>query len=147
MLAFASSCNFYRELKYCIDMTIKVEISYGEFLDKLSILEIKSERINDPAKLENINQELMLLRGLWAADPKAAIDIQAEWAQMKSINEKLWNIEDDIRDKERARCFDEEFIRLARAVYYTNDERADVKRRLNEKLGSVLVEEKSYADY
>ncbi len=128
-------------------MTIKVEISYGEFLDKLSILEIKSERINDPAKLENINQELMLLRGLWAADPKAAIDIQAEWAQMKSINEKLWNIEDDIRDKERARCFDEEFIRLARAVYYTNDERADVKRRLNEKLGSVLVEEKSYADY
>ena len=128
-------------------MTIKVEISYGEFLDKLSILEIKSERIRDPAKLENINRELGLLRDLWAADPKAAIDIQSEWAQMKSINEKLWDIEDDIRDRERARCFDEEFIRLARAVYYTNDERAEVKRRLNEKLGSALVEEKSYADY
>ncbi len=128
-------------------MIIKVEISYGEFLDKLSILEIKSERIHDPAKLENINRELVLLRDLWAADPKAAIDIQTEWAELKSINEKLWNIEDDIRDKERARCFDEEFIRLARAVYYTNDERAEVKRRLNEKLGSALVEEKSYADY
>lgn len=128
-------------------MTIKVEISYGEFLDKLSILEIKSERIRDPAKLENINRELGLLRDLWAADPKAAIDIQSEWAQMKSINERLWNIEDDIRDRERMRCFDEEFIRLARAVYYTNDERAEVKRRLNEKLGSALVEEKSYADY
>ncbi len=128
-------------------MTIKVEISYGEFLDKLSILEIKSERIRDPAKLENINRELGLLRDLWAADPKAAIDIQTEWVQMKSINEKLWDIEDDIRDRERTRCFDEEFIRLARAVYYTNDERAEVKRRLNEKLGSELVEEKSYADY
>ncbi len=128
-------------------MTIKVEISYGEFLDKLSILEIKSERIRDPAKLENINRELGLLRDLWAAEPKAAIDIQTEWMQMKSINEKLWDIEDDIRDRERARCFDEEFIRLARAVYYTNDERAEVKRRLNEKLGSTLVEEKSYADY
>ena len=128
-------------------MIIKVEISYGEFLDKLSILEIKSERIRDPAKLENINRELGLLRDLWAADPKAAIDIQSEWVQMKSINEKLWDIEDDIRDRERARCFDEEFIRLARAVYYTNDERAEVKRRLNEKLGSALVEEKSYADY
>ena len=128
-------------------MIIKVEISYGEFLDKLSILEIKSERIRDPAKLENINRELELLRDLWAADPKAAVDIQTEWGQLKAINEKLWDIEDDIRDRERARCFDEEFIRLARTVYYTNDERAEVKRRLNEKLGSALVEEKSYADY
>ncbi|HFQ13627.1 MAG TPA: hypothetical protein ENK40_02395 [Gammaproteobacteria bacterium] len=128
-------------------MTIKVDISYGEFLDKLSILEIKSERIHDAAKLENINRELALLRRLWAADPKSAIDISAEMAEMKAINEKLWQIEDDIRDKERARCFDEEFIRLARAVYYSNDERAAIKRRLNEKLGSELVEEKSYADY
>ncbi len=128
-------------------MTIKVDISYGEFLDKLSILEIKSERIHDAAKLENINRELALLRSLWAADPKSAIDISAEMAEMKAINEKLWQIEDDIRDKERARCFDEEFIRLARAVYYSNDERAAIKRRLNEKLGSELVEEKSYADY
>jgi len=128
-------------------MTIKVAISYGEFLDKLSILEIKSERISDPAKLENINRERALLQKPWMEDPKSGVDIQAEMREMKAINEKLWKIEDDIRDKERARCFDEEFIRLARAVYYTNDERADVKRRLNEKLGSELVEEKSYTDY
>ncbi len=137
----------YLNYKYCIDMTIKVAISYGEFLDKLSILEIKSERISDPAKLENINRERALLQKLWMEEPKFGVDIQAEMREMKAINEKLWEIEDDIRDKERARCFDEEFIRLARAVYYTNDERADVKRRLNEKLGSELVEEKSYTSY
>ncbi len=128
-------------------MAIKIEISSGEFVDRLSILEIKNERTQDPTRLENINRELCLLRDLWVADPGAAIDIQTEWAQMKSINEKLWDIEDDIRNRERTRCFDEEFIRLARAVYYTNDERVEVKRRLNEKLGSALVEEKSYADY
>ncbi len=128
-------------------MTIKVAISYGEFLDKLSILEIKSERISDPGKLENINRERALLQKFWMEDPKSGVDIQAEMREMKAINEKLWKIEDDIRDKERVRCFDEEFIRLARAVYYTNDERADVKRRLNEKLGSELVEEKSYTNY
>ena len=128
-------------------MNIKVEISYGEFLDKLSILEIKSERIKDAAKLENINRELTLLRALWQTDPKSSIDIEAEMSEMKVINETLWQIEDDIRDKERARCFDEAFIELARAVYYRNDERSDVKRRLNKKLGSQLVEEKSYADY
>jgi len=128
-------------------MTIKVEISYGEFLDKLSILEIKSERIDDAAKLENVNRELALLRKLWAADPQSSVDIEAEMAEMKAINETLWAIEDDIREQERARCFDEEFIRLARAVYYRNDERAEIKQRLNKKLGSELVEEKSYADY
>ncbi|VAX10198.1 hypothetical protein MNBD_GAMMA25-665 [hydrothermal vent metagenome] len=128
-------------------MNIKVEISYGEFLDKLSILEIKSERIHDAGKLENVNHELKLLRKLWAEDPKSSVDIQAEMAEMKRINETLWKIEDDIRDRERARDFGEEFVRLARAVYYINDERADVKRRLNKKLGSELVEEKSYADY
>ncbi len=113
-------------------MSIKVEISYGEFLDKLSILEIKSERIHDAGQLENVNHELKLLRKLWAEDLKSSVDIQAE---MKRINEKLWKIEDDIRDRERARDFGEEFVRLARAVYYINDERADVKRRLNKKLG------------
>jgi hypothetical protein len=128
-------------------MTIKVELSYGEFLDKLSILQIKSERIRDESKLANVNKEKELLKTLWAADPKSNVDIATELAEMKSINEKLWDIEDDIRDKERDKCFDDEFVRLARAVYYTNDERADVKRRINGKLGSELVEEKSYADY
>ena len=128
-------------------MTIKVEVSFGEFLDKITILEIKSERISDVVKLENVNRELSLLRDSWAAHPASKIDIRDEMARLKAINEKLWEIEDDIRDKERNETFDQDFIELARAVYFTNDERAAVKRELNLKLGSELVEEKSYADY
>ena len=128
-------------------MTIKVEASFGEFLDKITILEIKAERISDTAKLENINRELTLLRKSWTAHPASKTDISDEMARLKAINEKLWEIEDDIRDKERNKAFDQEFIELARAVYFTNDERAAVKRELNLKLGSELVEEKSYADY
>lgn len=128
-------------------MTIKIDISYGEFLDKVSILEIKNERIKDEMKLENIRNELNLLNKLWASDPQSNVDIKTELGEMKLINEKLWDIEDDIRDKERKKSFDDEFIRLARAVYFTNDERSNVKRRINEKLGSELMEEKSYADY
>ena len=128
-------------------MTIKVEASFGEFLDKITILEIKCERISDPAKLENVNRELNLLQKSWEAHPASKTDISDEMARLKAINEKLWEIEDDIRDKERNKAFDQEFIELARAVYFTNDERAAVKRELNLKLGSELVEEKSYADY
>jgi hypothetical protein len=129
------------------DMTIKVEVSFGEFLDKITILEIKSERISDKVKLENVNRELTLLQKSWAAHAASKTDISDEMARLKAINEKLWEIEDDIRDKERKKAFDQEFIELARAVYFTNDERAAVKRELNLKLGSGLVEEKSYADY
>jgi len=128
-------------------MTIKVEVSFGEFLDKITILEIKSERISNSEKLENVNRELSLLRDTWAAHPASQTDISKYKRQLKAINEKLWEIEDDIRDKERNKSFDQEFIELARAVYFTNDERAAVKRELNLKLGSELVEEKSYADY
>lgn len=128
-------------------MTIKVDVSVGEFLDKVTILEIKSERIKDAAKLENVNKELNLLKKIWAESEFASADISDEMARLKAINEKLWKIEDDIRDKERARSFDEGFIELARAVYYENDVRADIKKELNLKLGSDLVEEKSYADY
>ena len=128
-------------------MTIKITISYGEFLDKLSILEIKNERIKDEAKLANIRKELNLLKELWATDPQSNVDIKAELDEMKAINKKLWDIEDDIREKERNKSFDDEFVRLARAVYFINDDRSDVKRRINEKLGSELIEEKSYADY
>ena len=128
-------------------MTIKVEASFGEFLDKITILGIKSERISDSAKLENVNRELNLLQGIWQAHPASKTDISDELARLKAINEKLWEIEDDIRDKERDKTFDQAFIELARAVYFTNDDRAAVKRELNLKLGSDLVEEKSYADY
>jgi len=128
-------------------MTIQVDVSFGEFLDKISILEIKSERIKDENKLKNVNKELALLRGLWQACPASATDIQDEMMRLKRINEKLWEIEDDIREKERGREFDEKFIELARAVYYSNDERAAIKHELNMKLGSGLIEEKSYSDY
>lgn len=128
-------------------MTIKVELSVGEFLDKVTILEIKSERIKDPAKLENVNKELNLLKKIWGESEFAKVDISDEMSRLKAINEKLWVIEDDIRDKERDRAFDDKFIELARAVYYSNDERAAIKKELNVKLGSDLVEEKSYTDY
>ena len=128
-------------------MTIKVEVSVGEFLDKVTILEIKSERIEDVAKLENVNKELKLLQDIWRTSEFAKADISDEMGRLKAINEKIWEIEDDIRDKERDRNFDQQFIELARAVYYSNDERAAIKKELNLKLGSGLVEEKSYSDY
>jgi hypothetical protein len=126
---------------------IHVPISPGELIDKIAILQIKSERMTDAAKVANVRTELKLLEDTWRASGHAAADIAAEWAQLKSINEKLWAIEDDIRDKERAAAFDKEFIELARAVYFVNDERAAVKRAINARLGSRIVEEKSYKDY
>ena len=126
---------------------ISVPVSHGELIDKLTILEIKSERMTDPAKLANVREELELLGATWAGDPASAMDISTERAELKRINEALWEIEDEIRLKERAQVFDAHFIELARAVYVTNDRRAAVKRAINEKLGSRLVEEKSYQDY
>lgn len=126
---------------------ISVPISPGELIDKITILQIKAARITDAAKLANVRTELDLLESTWRASAYAAADIATEWAQLKTINEKLWDIEDRIRDKERARAFDGEFIELARAVYVTNDERAAVKRTINTRLGSRIVEEKSYAKY
>ena len=126
---------------------IKVPISPGELVDKITILEIKSARMNDPAKLANVRIELGLLQDTWRASAYAAHDIASQWAALRTINEKLWDIEDDIRDKERARTFDQEFIELARAVYVTNDERAAIKKRINTLLGSTIVEEKSYQQY
>ncbi len=126
---------------------IRVPISPGELLDKITILEIKSERIADPEKVANVRAELALLESTWRDSPYSTADIDAEWAALRRINEKLWDVEDRIRDKERDRSFDQEFIGLARAVYVTNDERAAVKREINTRLGSTIVEEKSYAQY
>jgi len=128
-------------------MTIQATISYGEFLDKLTILEIKKERIKDKNKLQNIQNELNSVTTAWQNCPASKIDIKAELAALKAINEKLWVIEDDIRDKERQQSFDQDFIDLARSVYFENDTRAKIKRDINVKLGSDLIEEKSYADY
>jgi Family of unknown function (DUF6165) len=126
---------------------ISVPISPGELIDKITILEIKSARMTDAAKLRNVRLELDLLTTTWRESAHAATDIGAQWQKLRAINEKLWDIEDDIRDKERARTFDARFIELARAVYVTNDERAAIKREINTKLGSRIVEEKSYAKY
>lgn len=128
-------------------MTIKVELAYGELLDKITILQIKSERITDESKLSNVNKELNLLNNLWQSDQKSSVDISTEFTALKDINEKIWDIEDGIRDKERVKEFDQEFIELARSVYFSNDKRAEIKRDINLKLGSDLLEEKSYSDY
>jgi Family of unknown function (DUF6165) len=126
---------------------ILVPISPGEMLDKITILRIKSARMADPKKLANVRLELDALERTWGVSAYAKADIDAEMTALLKVNERLWVIEDDIRDKERAQAFDAEFIRLARAVYFENDERAAIKRRINDKLGSSIVEEKSYAAY
>jgi len=124
-----------------------VPVSPGEVLDKITILEIKSERMTDPEKVANVRTELALLQDVWSSNIKDSETIQGLHAQLKQINEALWEIEDDIRDKERAKEFDDRFIELARAVYVTNDRRSQVKKELNLHLGSDIVEEKSYQDY
>ncbi|MDA0676014.1 MAG: DUF6165 family protein [Proteobacteria bacterium] len=128
-------------------LSFAVEVSAGELIDKITILEIKRERIADAAKRANVEAELeTLARARDAAIPPTAELIRLT-QRLKDINVRLWVIEDDIRDKERTRAFDAGFIELARAVYRTNDERADVKRAINNTLGSRLIEEKSYAAY
>jgi hypothetical protein len=126
---------------------IKVPLSPGELLDKITILRIKSKRMSDEKKLANVRLELQELEQTWSGSPYFKINIAADIDALQAVNEKLWVIEDDIRDKERAQAFDAEFVRLARAVYVENDERAAIKRRINLTLGSTLVEEKSYASY
>ena len=126
---------------------IKVPVSPGELLDKITILRIKSKRMTDPAKLANVRLELLILEQTWAASAYSKVDIASDVDALLTVNERLWLIEDEIRDQERAQNFGAEFIRLARAVYVENDERANIKRRINVTLGSAIVEEKSYRDY
>ena len=128
-------------------MSIKIELSVGELLDKISILQIKVERINDSSKLENIKKELSVLLSLWEGSVYVNHDLESEKNKLKLVNEELWDIEDKIREKEREQIFDKDFIELARSVYITNDKRADIKKIINSKTGSELVEEKSYSDY
>ena len=123
---------------------MKIEVSIGEIVDKLSILQIKTGMIKDEEKLANVRQEYDYLYDIVFEEMKIE---QSDFFDMVSINQKLWKIEDDIRDKERDKTFDDEFIELARSVYFTNDERAEVKKRINLKYGSMFVEEKSYSDY
>jgi hypothetical protein len=126
---------------------ILTPVSFGELLDKISILQIKSERMADAAKLANVRKELSALEQTWMAHPAAVQDVAKLRADLKAVNERLWVIEDDIRIKEKAQAFDEDFIRLARSVYFENDTRARIKKDINLALGSAYVEEKSYEDY
>jgi hypothetical protein len=126
---------------------ILVPISPGELLDKITILRIKCVRITDAAKLDNVRQELSRLERSWAASVPAATDLVAEEAELARVNAALWDIEDRIRDHEFEQRFDAGFIELARSVYLRNDERAAIKRRINLKLASELIEEKAYRPY
>ncbi len=126
---------------------IQIPISPGELLDKITILQIKAERISDADKVANVKTELDLLTRVWDEAVEMDDTLRDLTAELKSINEALWEIEDDIRDEERNKRFGERFIELARAVYVTNDERANAKKKVNLHLNSTIVEEKSYQDY
>ncbi len=128
-------------------MVINIPISWGELIDKITILEIKMDSIQDVKKLENINKELQALRLIFdqgCSEPEMVEQLKAE---LRAVNEKLWEIEDDIRRCEKVKDFSQRFIDLARAVYINNDQRAALKREINTVLKSELFEEKSYEDY
>ena len=128
-------------------MQLQVPVSVGEVLDKITILQIKLAHISDANKRVNIQNELDALLPLVAGDVFTTVEMQGLTAELKSVNEALWDIEDDIREKEAAKSFDAEFIKLARAVYVTNDKRAEIKKQINLATGSALIEEKSYESY
>ncbi|MDB6088100.1 MAG: hypothetical protein JWN85_884 [Gammaproteobacteria bacterium] len=126
---------------------ILVPLSPGELLDKITILRIKADRITDAGKMANVRLELDLLEKTWRDSGCATFDVARDERALQDVNERLWDIEDLIRDKEAKQTFDREFIELARSVYVSNDERAAIKKRVNLQLGSRLVEEKSYKPY
>ena len=128
-------------------MILQVPVSVGEVVDKVTILEIKSSRISDESKLKNIRAELEQLRPLVSGGVFDSAEVSALFDGLRAVNGELWDIEDDIRAEEAAGRFGERFIELARAVYVTNDRRAELKKKLNLATGSDLVEEKSYEDY
>lgn len=128
-------------------MSVMIEVSYGELFDKISILEIKSAQVTDPLKLANISLELSRLLEVLRIQIQADEGIDDLSAQLHQINKALWVVEDQLRDKERDKQFDEAFVELARSVYKLNDERARLKLELNTRLGSRIVEEKNYRAY
>ena len=125
---------------------MKIEVSNGEILDKISILEIKKARINSPEKLVNIEKELSELLPLYEV-LVTSDEVEKKYLELKSVNEQLWDIEDDIREWEDRYYFGDKFVELARLVYITNDRRAKIKKDINLLSGSELIEEKSYKQY
>ena len=130
-----------------MNTSISVEVSPGELIDKITILEIKLERIEDADKLVNVKLDWETLSAARDAAIEPSGELERLSAELKQANEALWDIEDDIRDRERGKDFGDSFVELARGVYKTNDKRAALKREINEFLGSSLIEEKSYAAY
>ena len=128
-------------------MSVIVAVSWGELLDKISILEIKCEQLNVPAQLANVAHEHATICAVRDEALTEDTDISESFRALRLVNETLWQIEDDIRDCERAKDFGPRFVELAQSVYINNDERASIKRQINDPLGSELVEEKSYSDY
>lgn len=126
---------------------ILIPVAPGELIDKITILRIKAARIADAAKLANVRRELDLLEAVLGSKLPDAPPLPALTAALQEVNETLWQIEDDIREREREGDFGPRFVELARAVYRTNDRRAEIKREINAALGSAIVEEKSYAKY
>jgi hypothetical protein len=126
---------------------ILVPLSPGELLDKITILRIKAARIEDADKLGNVRRELAMLEQYWSRAVSASVELAADEAALVRVNTELWDIEDRIREHEAQRRFDAGFVELARAVYLHNDERAAIKQRINLKLKSAIVEEKSYRPY
>ena len=124
-----------------------IEISAGELIDKLTILEIKMSRIAEQEKIINVQTEYESLKSIWSTQIQSSEQIEFLTSKLKLINEKLWQIEDDIRQCERESNFGQKFIKLARNVYKCNDQRASLKKQINKSLGSRLVEEKSYSLY
>jgi hypothetical protein len=121
-----------------------VEVSAGELIDKITILQIKSERIADPAKLANVRRELAVLAAVRDREVAPSAELAGLADELRQLNEALWQVEDDIRDCERRQDFGPRFVELARSVYRHNDRRSALKRRINDLLGSRLIEEKSY---
>ena len=124
-----------------------IPISWGELFDKITILEIKIENLKEKNALKNVKTEHDQLNTIYNNNFLKDEIARALFNDLKEINHKLWEIEDLIRDKERNKTFDKEFIELARNVYFTNDERSRIKRNINDTLGSEIIEEKSYSDY
>lgn len=124
-----------------------VEVSWGELIDKITILEIKQQRLTSPEAVDNVRRELAALSPVVQELKPAPSALDGLKQQLRTINETLWDIEDRIRAKEAAKSFDQQFIELARSVYFNNDERARIKRQINELMKSGLVEEKQYTAY
>ena len=128
-------------------MIPSVPVSWGELVDKITILEIKAEQLSSESSRANVRRELERLSAIWAPVAKDHPEIASHKAALKHVNQTMWQIEDDIREKEAAKCFDQEFVDLARAIYRTNDERGRLKRAINVLLKSDITDEKQYSPY